>query len=120
MQGTASFTVGFLSGYGLLVVATAVSPSVRLRLYGPLLPFLLGLWAAVPYLLQVAQLVPATELQDPLWNVFCLYPLLSAAAGQRTALTVVELDIGLMAAAYLHLLWRYLHLVQGAGKHHAQ
>lgn len=119
MQGMGLFTAGFLSGYLLVLLLTALSRSLWLRLYGPFLPFALGAWAVVPYAVQSAGLLSAVELHQPVWRLFVFYPLLSAVEGPRPWLLQVEAYVALTTVAYLHLLWRYVRLVQRA-PHHAE
>lgn len=120
MRGTGLFTVGFLSGYLLLMMVTALSRSLWLRVYGPFLPFALGLWAAVPYLLQSLGLVSPLDAGQAVWNVFFFYPLLSAADTAAYWPIRVESQVALATAGYLHLLWRYVRLVQRTASDHAE
>ena len=114
MRGISHFSFGFLIGYAVFLLACAFHPSTRLRLYGPFLTFVLGLWAAVPYALEFLHLVTPTALLHPAWNVFCWYASLNAAHGIAMALNNFEFDLALMICAYVHLLWCYIRLVSRA------
>lgn len=122
MRGFGLFMVGFMVGYAawLLAMVMTRSASTRLRLYGPLLPFALGLWAMLPYAVQVAYGLPAADLQQPIWHLFLFFPLLNASLGLRAITGNVEFDVGVMALAYLHLLVHYIRLVKSARRPYAE
>lgn len=117
MQGTGLFTAGFLGGYLVLLLLTYRRRALWLRLYGPFLPFVLGAWAVIPHALLRTGLLSAADLQQPVWNVFAFYPVLSAVDSFTFWPARVEAQIALASAAYLHLLWRYVRLVQRAAAH---
>lgn len=120
MRGTDMFAVGYLGGYVLLLVAFRCSASTRLRLYGPLLPFALGVWGAIPYAALLLGLASPADLARPGWNAFLGYAALTAWAGDRSGLPGAELQVALVGLAYVHLLARSFRLVRSLGAPRAQ
>lgn len=119
MQGTGLFTAGFFGGYLLLLLLllSVRHRAVWLRLYGPFLPFVLGAWAVIPHVLQRTGVMSTADLKQPVWNLFIFYPVLSAADTAAFWPAQVEAQIALASAAYLHLLCRYVRLVQSVSTH---
>jgi len=108
LAGSGHFAFGFSLGFFIMLAANIIyNKSINVQMYSPFLPFIIGMWAAIPYLFSY------TRELDSFWtNIFIFYnfihhnKLLITIFGK---LYLVALICGLM---YCYILVKYISLVK--------
>ena len=105
LKGAGHFTLWFLVGYFVFLLAKYTnSNSLKLRIWGPFLPFALGTVAAIPYALQMAGLLSRETALHPGFCVVLLYPFVEQSAWAKAWLDNFHVNVVAVGAAYTHLL----------------
>jgi hypothetical protein len=108
LVGSGHFAFGFSLGFLIMLATNKIyHKSINVQMYSPFLPFIIGIWAAIPYLF-----IYTREL-DSFWiNIFILYSFIHHNEMLITIfgrLYLVTLICGLM---YIYMLIRYISLVK--------
>jgi|GEM_PF-4824199 len=122
LRGIGHFTFGFLLGTVVffLVRATCHNKAREWALYGPFLPFALGLYGALPYLLYRAGMVSDVTVNAPIMNIFLGYAGLNQIPAFK-ALGNFELCTIILGLSYSALCIHYIRFIkQLRRKTHAQ
>lgn len=120
LKGIGHFSIGFMLGYALFLLLKGRKATLDVSLYGPFLPFLLGLLAAIPYLLQVSGVIDATTASSPVFNVFVLYGVLEQIELLGNVLGNFYVPLAINISLYLLILRHYIHLVRAVRSSHAE
>ncbi len=119
LKGAGHFTLWFLLGVILFWLAKAVRPqNLRIKLWGPFLPFVLASLAAVPYLLQVTGIISREAALHRGFAVFMLYPLTEQASWTLSLFSHFHLNVVLLALAYASLVGHYIRCVKQLRQSH--
>lgn len=117
LKGAGHFTLWFLVGYGVFLLARFAKPhNTRVQVWGPFLPFVLASCAAMPYLLQMAGLLSREAALHPAFAVFLLYPLTDQARWAQALFGHFHLNVVLLALAYAHLVVHYIGFIRKHGR----
>ena len=112
LRAIGHFTLWFLIGHALFVILRAAAPGRRLvQLYGPLLPFVLATYAALPYLAQMIGWIDRQRALSPLANIFLFYPFTEQHSGVRKLLGNFHLNVLVLGLSYSHLVVHYIRLI---------
>lgn len=112
LRAIGHFTLWFLVGHLLFLALRAVLPRRSVvQLYGPLIPFALGTYAALPYLAQMLGWLEPHQALSPLANVFLFYPLTEQHNWVRKAFGNFHVNVVLLGLSYLHLVLHYVRLI---------
>ena len=113
LKGLGHFTLWFLIGYLVLLVASIGKPDKnRIHVWGPFLPFVLGTVAAIPYALQMVGLISRETALQPVFLLLLLYPITEQSSLANSVFGNFHLNVVLLALAYAHLVFRYINQIK--------
>ena len=113
LKGLGHFTLWFLIGYLVLLVASIGKPDKnRIHVWGPFFPFVLGTVAAIPYALQMVGLISRETALQPVLLLLLLYPITEQSSLLHSVLGNFHLNVILVGLAYMHLLSRYINRIK--------
>jgi hypothetical protein len=121
LKGVGHFSFWFVLGYFLFVlIKIRLKNKASINLYGPFIPFILGITATLPYLMAVLGLVEHKELADDLYNIFLLYPMLNNLNFIVVIFSNFYFAIIFASIIYMQLLLHYIKLVKNTRKNYAK
>lgn len=112
LKGSGHFAFAFLVGFlVMLVMQFSAKKNLKVQIYSPFIPFILGVWASLPYFLF------GKAYTAPWLNVFFFYDLIHtneilAKVFARTAF--VALFCGTL---YTYIIFKYIALVKHCRKY---
>lgn len=113
LKGLGHFTLWFLIGYLVLLVASIGKPDKnRIHVWGTFLPFVLGTLAAIPYALQMVGLISRETALQPVFLLLFFYPNTEQSILLHSVLGNFHLNVILLGLAYVHLLSRYVNRIK--------
>lgn len=113
LRGIGHFTFGFLIGTGVFFLMRRLIKQKQQQwaLYGPFLPFALGIYAALPYLAYSTGIISPLAVNSPITNIFLGYALLNQIPGFQL-LSNFELCTILLGISYGALCVHYIRFIK--------
>jgi hypothetical protein len=113
LRGLGHFTLWFLIGYVVFLIAKVRRHSnVKLHIWGPFFPFVLGTLAAVPYALQLVGLISRETALQPGYCLVLLYPLVEQSDLALNWLGNFHANVVFVGVAYTHLVVMYVRRIK--------
>jgi len=113
VQGSTHFMLGFVLGYALFRLLLVVRPEHdKFAVYAPFMPFIVGIWFAVPYVFELGGMGELQQHIGLLTNLFGAYGWLhhnSFVANHLTGLNKVAVVCGLI---YVLIIFHYIGLIK--------
>jgi len=121
LKGVGHFSFWFVVGYFVFKSLHLVAKErFFIALYGPFIPFILGMVAVFPYLLATLGVVSHEQIMGGFYNLFLLYGMLNYISPIVQAFSNFHMAVILAGIAYLALLIHYIRLVKTTRWEHAQ
>ncbi|PCH54276.1 MAG: hypothetical protein COC22_00540 [Flavobacteriaceae bacterium] len=121
VQGSTHFMFGFVLGYALFRLLLVACPRHdKLAIYAPFIPFIVGMWFAVPYVFELGGMGGLQQYIGLLTNLFGAYDWLhhnSFVANYLTGLNKVAVVCGLI---YLLIVLHYIQLIKSLRRRKAR
>lgn len=109
LTGAGHFGVGFLFGTMIaLILMVLFRKRLSVQLYSPFIPFLLGVWAAIPYTLHYSKTCDFSVI----YYLFVFYPMVHCHSGIAAVLSNLYLVALICGFIYVFFLWRYIGLAK--------
>jgi len=108
LVGSGHFGIGFVLGYILMfMLLKTKSTHLKVQLFAPFIPFILGFWAAIPYLWTDSSIILSSWL-----HIFLLYPFFHH--NELFILLFGKLNLVALICATLYgiIILRYIRLVK--------
>ena len=83
-----------------------------IKLYGPFIPFALGIIAAIPYLLATLGVVSYDQIMGGFYNLFLFYGILNHIGPVVLTFSNFHFELFLDSIVYLLLVLHYIRLVK--------
>lgn len=113
LKGIGHFTLWFLVGYvAFLIAKVQHHSSIKLHIWGPFLPFVLGTLAVVPYALQLVGLISRETALHAGYCLVLLYPLVEQSDLALNWLSNFYANVVTVGAAYSHLVVMYVRRIK--------
>ena len=117
VQGSTHFMIGFVLGYALFwLLLLAGSGHDKTAVYAPLIPFVVGMWFAVPYVFELGGMGELQNYIGEAVNLFGAYGWLhhsTFVANYLTGLNKVAMVCGLI---YVLIILHYIRLIKALRK----
>lgn len=113
LKGVGHFSFWFVFGYVAFRVLLAVKKDpLWVKMYGPFIPFTLGTFAVIPYLLTTLGVASQDEIMAGVYNIFLFYGLLNQVSLIVHLFSGFHLAVIWVAFAYVALIFHYIQLVK--------
>lgn len=114
LKGIGHFTIWFLLGFMIFrIVLKMRKESLAVNLYGPFIPFVLGVAASMPYLLATLGIVSDQQIATQSgYNAFLFYVALNDLSLVVRIFSNFHIAVAADGIAYLSLLLHYIRLVR--------
>ena len=121
LKGVGHFAFWFMAGYFVFrVVLLMTRNNLKIKLFGPFIPFVLAIIAAVPYLLVTLGVVSHAQIMSGPYNLFLFYGLLNHISPVVWLFSNFHIAVVLTGIVYLVLLLHYIRLVKVTRRKYAQ
>ena len=113
LVGSGHFTVGFSIGFLVMFfVNKKYHDSLNVQMYSSFIPFVVGIWAALPYLF-IGKLAADSSTLDLAWlNIFIFFDLIHHNELVITIFGRLHLVVIICGTMYGYILLRYIRLVK--------
>jgi len=109
LVGSGHFAFGFTIGFLLMLILNRhYSKNIQVQIYSPFLPFIIGIYAALPYLF-----INSIETGGDSWNnIFVFYNVVHHHDLMIKIFGRLNLVAVICGSMYLYILFRYIALVK--------
>ena len=113
LKGIGHFSFWFVAGYFIFKTLFLFERDrFWSELYGPFIPFALGIIAAIPYLLATLGVVSFDQIMGGFYNLFLLYGVINQIGPVVLIFSNFHLSLVLDSIVYLLLVLHYIRLVK--------
>lgn len=108
LLGSGHFAIGFCLGFiVMLFLNKYYHTKIKIQIYAPFIPFILGIWSALPYLF-----ISNAEIPNSWLNIFTLYTYVHQNELFIRLFGKLHLIALICGSMYLYILLRYISLIK--------